>query len=139
LPRDVYAVELRLEDERTRSVVSALEQTVRITGGAMPTETRPETASIFFGTVNWFLPEDGPGVPAGMTLSARVGGRRAGQVVIRSPGTFGIGTDLLLVRNVEAMPGDTVTFLVDGFMATETASYDPTGLPRRISLTVPRA
>ncbi len=138
LPRDVYDVELRLEDERTLTVVSALEQMVRVTGGAMPTEIRPETASSFFGTVNFFLPEDGPAVPAGTTLSARVGGRRSGQVVIRSPGTFGIGTNLLLVRNPEAMPGDPVTFFVNGFMATETGTYMPNST-QRISLTVPRA
>ena len=120
LLRDVYDVELRLEDERTRTVVSALEQTVRVTGAEMPTEIHPETASVDF-----FLPENGPVVPAGTTLSARVSGRRGGQVVIRSPGTFGIGTPTLLVRNPEAMPGDTVTCFVNGFMAMETGTYMP--------------
>ena len=45
MARDVYDVELRLEDERTRAVVSALKQTVRITGGAMHTEARGASRS----------------------------------------------------------------------------------------------
>ncbi len=135
LPRDSYEVELRLEERPGGGVVSSTVQTVEVGGPAVPTRVRREEAAFYFGSATF---SDGPSVPAGTILTARVGGLQSGNVVLRSPGTFGIGTDPLLVRNTRATPGDTVTFFVDGFQATETASYQPDGVPRRVNLTVTR-
>ena len=135
LPRDTYEVELRLEEAQTREQVNVVVQTVRITGGEEPSGFAPGQPQQFFGTVEF---ADGIAVPAGTVLSARIGGLAAGSVVLRQPGVFGIGTDPLPVFSAEAMAGDPVVFLVNGFQATETAPYEPGGLPDRITLTVPR-
>lgn len=134
LPRDSYEATIRLE-KSTGQLESTVVQTVEVGGPAQTTRFRQQESAFFLGSVVF---ADGPAVPPGTVLTARVGGRQGGSVVIRSPGTFGIGTDPLLVRNNLASAGDPVTFFVDGLRAVETAPYQPDGRPQRVTLTVPR-
>ena len=134
IPRDSYEATIRLE-KSTGQLESTVVQTVDVGGPAQTTRFRQQESAFFLGSVVF---ADGPAVPAGTVLSARVGGQQGGSVVIRSPGTFGIGTDPLLVRNNLAAPGAVVTFFVNGLRAVETAPYRPDGQPQRVTLTVPR-
>ena len=135
LPRDAYDVELTLEERPGGARVSTIAKTVEVGGPVQAVRVRREESAFYFGSAEF---ADGPSVPAGTVLTARVGGTQSGSIILRSPGTFGIGTDPLLVRNAQANPGDTVTFFVNGFQATETASYNPDGIPRRLTLTIVR-
>lgn len=134
IPRDGYEATIRLE-KSTGQLESTVVQTVEVGGPSQTTRFRQQESAFFLGSVVF---ADGPAVPPGTVLTARVGGRQGGSVVIRSPGTFGIGTDPLLVRNNLASAGDPVSFFVDGLRAVETAPYRPDGQPQRVTLTVPR-
>ena len=135
LPAQRYNADLILVDRDTDELVSSISRQVEVVGDAPLTTPEQFASSTFFGTVNW---ADGPAVREGFVLSAWINGQRAGSVNIRSAGTFGTGTNPLVVRDPTAAPGAVVSFTVNGFTALETASYQPDGLPRRISLTVPR-
>lgn len=139
LREDRYEVELALLDEDTRRPVNSIIQNIDLTPGRQPLGAAAGAAvavsAIYTGSATF---ADGLPVPAGFVLSARVGGQQAGQVALRTAGSFGFGTPALVVRNNQAVAGDPVTFFVNSFQAVETAPYQPNGFPQRLTLTFPR-
>jgi len=88
----------------------------------------------FWGTVTI----DGSPAPVATVITARIGDRDCGSLVIERAGVYGgdaIFDKRLLVSGEEGDVGETITFFVDGARAAGTAVYTP-GTSTRLDLVV---
>ena len=100
---------------------------------AGPASAVPLLPAEFWGSVS----VDGSPAPAGTVITARIDDRDCGSLVMVAPGVYG-GDNLfdtrLIVNGEDGDAGKTITFLVDGVLATETAIYTP-GTSTHLDLT----
>ena len=96
-----------------------------IAGAAAAGDLPPALPHEFYGNVAI----DGSPAPAGTVVTAMIGGTACGSVEVTSPGRYGdpdwnLG-NRLLVTGTEGQNGETITFLVDGGAADQTAPFTP--------------
>ncbi len=100
---------------------------------AAPASAFPALPAQFSGTVTI----DGSPAPAGTVITARIDGRDCGSLTLAA-GVFGgdaLFDERLSVGGEDGDAGKTITFLVDGVFAAETAVYTP-GASTTIALAV---
>jgi len=95
-----------------------------LVAGAAADEGVPTLPHEFWGAVTI----DGSAAPAGTTIVAVIGGESCGFLTTTSSGAYGgtryAGTNLV-VSGTEDQAGETITFLVDGREAGQTAAFTP--------------
>lgn len=105
-----------------------------IAGAASADGGVPTLPHEFLGTVTI----DGSSAPIGTTIVAVIEGESCGSLTTTSVGAYG-GTryegENLMVSGTEDQVGDTITFLIDGREAEQTATFTP-GIKTRLDLSV---
>ncbi len=102
-----------------------------LTTGVSATETAPPPLPHdFWGSVTI----DGSPAPAGTVITARIGDTAYGSIETTKIGGYGSSSrhdgDRLVVSATEELSGETITFLVNGRTARETATFTPDSTSR---------